>query len=171
MRFFTFISLSAFLLISCGCGGGVKAPEDLRNLCPVLITVKNGDQPMTGIQVVLLAKAGRGAYACTGVTGNDGVALIRSSRSSYTGKGAPAGTYAVVLSEPIDIPQELISQEADQDLPPAAQAEKSRKLKEYLSKNQLVPSVLTSVASPVELAVAEKTGATLTVDITQYKKK
>jgi len=169
MRILTLLSLSAFLLSCCGCGGGGgKVPDELRNLAPVSVTVKNGDQPMAGIQVILFAKSG-GAFACNGVTGTDGTAQIQSSRSSYTGKGAPAGIYTVVLSEPIEVPEELISQESDQNLPPTAQAEKSRKLNEFLSRNQKMPSALTTGASPIELTVADKTGATLTVDITQYK--
>ena len=169
MRLLSLLPLSVFLLSCCGCGDAVKAPAELKNLVPVSITVKNGDLPMGDIQVILFAKSG-GAFACNGVTGNNGVANIQSSRSSYTGNGVPPGTYTVVLSEPIEIPEELISQESDQNLPPAAQAEKSRKLNEFLSKNQIVPSALTTSASPIELTVANKTKATLTVDITQYKK-
>ena len=125
---------------------------------------------MANIQVVLLAKGGQGAYACTGKTDDKGVAQILSSRSSYTGKGVPAGTYTVLLSEPIAIPEDLQSTDADQDLPPAAQAEKSRKLNEFLNQNRVVPKELTTGASPLELTVADKTGTALTVDVAQYKK-
>ena len=171
MRTFSLLLFSAFLLTYCGCSGvGGQVPTELRNLVPASVTVTNGDQPMAGIQVVLLTKTG-GAYACNGVTDVNGMAQIQSSRSSYTRKGAPAGTYTVVLSESIEVPENLLSQESDQDLPPAAQAEKARKLEEFLSKNQVVPSALTTGASPIELVVAERTGATLTVDVTQYKKK
>ena len=168
MRILSLFTLSAFLLSCCGCGGA-KLPDELRNLSPVSITVKNGDQPMPGIQIVLFAKSG-GAFSCTGVTSSDGVAQIQTSRGSHTGKGAPAGTYSVSLSESIELPLELVSQESDQDLPPAAQAEKSRKMEEFLNKNRKVPAALTTPSSPVEVTVADKTGATLAVDIAQYKK-
>ena len=170
MRILSLLSLSVFLLSCCGCGGGGNVPAELRNLCPASVTVMNGDQPMADVQVILLAKAGQGAHACTGVTGNDGVAKIQASRGSYTGKGVPAGTYSVVLSESIDVPENLIAQESDQNLPPAAQAEKSRKLDEFLSKNRVVPVVLsTATTSPIELVVAKGQDATVMIDVAKHR--
>jgi len=147
----------------------VEVPAELRNLVPVSVTVKNGDQPIAGIQVILLAKTGQGAFACNGVTDANGMTQIQSSRGSYKGKGVPAGTYTVVLSEPIEVPEDLLSQESDQDLPPAAQAEKARKLDEFLRKNQLVPIVLTTVASPVEVTVVAKQNATVEIDVAKHQ--
>jgi len=124
---------------------------------------------MADIQVTLFAKAAQGAFACNGVTDANGTVQIKSSRGSYTGKGAPVGTYTVVLSEPIEVPEDLLSQESDQDLPPAAQAEKARKLDEFLKKNQLVPTVLTTVASPVEVTVVAKQNATVEIDVAKHR--
>jgi len=167
MRIFSLLSLSAFLLICCGCA---DVPEELRNLIPVSVTVKNGDQPVAGIQIILLAKASQGAFACNGVTDANGMTQIQSSRGSFTGKGVPAGTYTVVLSEPIEVPEDLLSQESDQDLSPAAQAEKARKLDEFLKKNQVVPTVLTiATTSPVEVTVAKGQNATVEIDVTKHR--
>ena len=169
MRILMLISLSAFLLTCCGCGGP-KIPDELRNLVPVSVTVMNGTQPMAGMMVTLSAKSGQGAYAVNGVTNTAGTEQIQTSRSSFTKKGAPAGTYSVVLAETIVLPAELEPQETDQDLPRAAQAEKSRKVEEFLRKNRLVPSALTtSGSSPVEVVVAQGQNVTLTIDITEYR--
>ena len=168
MRIVILISLSTFLLSCCGCG--TQVPEELRNLYPVTVTVMNGKQPMAGVLVTLSAKGGQGAYACNGVTGNDGVALIRSTRGSYTGSGVPAGTYAVVLNETIELPADLEPQETDQDLPSAVLAKKERELAEFLSKNRSVPSTLTTAgASPIEVVVAKGQNAIVAVDISEHR--
>jgi hypothetical protein len=109
-------------------------------------------------------------YACNGITDDKGVTQIQSTRGSFTRKGAPSGTYVVVLSEPIEVPAELLSQESDQDLPPAAQAEKVRKLDEFLKKNRIVPVVLmTASTSPVDLEVASGQHANVIIDVTKYR--
>jgi len=166
MRTFTILSLSTFLLF-CGCG--TQVPDELRNLVPTTVTVMNGEQPMANIRVTLLAKSSQGAYACNGITGNDGAAQIQSSRAAYVGNGVPAGTYSIVLSEPIEVPADLEPQEEDQNLSPAAQAEKTRKLNEFLNKNRVVPSALTVAGtSPIELIV-EKSEATLNIDVSKHR--
>jgi len=125
---------------------------------------------MAGIQVTLFAKGAQGAYACNGVTDASGVAQIQTTRGSHTRKGVPAGTYSVVLSESIEIPAELLSQEADQDLPPAAQAEKARRLDEFLSKNRMIPAALTvATTSPVEVLVGGGQEATIVVDVAEHR--
>jgi len=168
MRILIFISLSACLLICCGCGG-TQVPEELRDLYPATVTVMDGDQPMAGILVTLFAKSGHGAYACNGVTDGKGAAQIQSSRGSYTGKGVPAGTYSVVLSENIVLPADLEPQTSDEDLSPTAQAEKERKRNEFVSKNRLVPSVLTTASSPTELVVAKGKNATVEIDVAKHR--
>lgn len=168
MRSFTLLSLSALLLTCFGCGSGI--PDELRNLVPVTITVTNGSTPIPGILVRLSAKGGQGAYAVNAVTNESGTAEIQSSRSSFSGKGAPAGTYAVVLVENVSLPAELEPLETDQDLPPAQQAAKERKREIFLRKNQTLPPVLTaSGTSPLELVVAQGQDATLAVDVAVHR--
>ena len=125
---------------------------------------------MPEIMVTLRVKSGQGAYACNGVTDNSGAALIQSTRGSYTGKGVPAGTYLVVLSENITLPAELEPQTSDEDLPPAAQAEKERKRNEFVSKNRTVPATLTALrTSPVELEVTKGQQAAITIDVAKHR--
>ena len=131
----------------------------------------DGDRPVEGILVTLSAKGGQGAYACNGVADNKGVAQILSSRSSYTGKGVPVGTYAVVLSETIELPPELEPQENDQNLPMAAQIAKDRKIEAFLrSAKRSVPVVLTTAGtSPIELEVAKGQLATVIIDVAKHR--
>ena len=154
----------------CGCGG-TNVPEELRNLYPASVTVMDGGQPVAGILVTLSAKSSQGTFACNGVADDKGVARIQSTRGSYTRKGAPTGTYAVVLSETIELPPELEPQESDQDLPVAARLAKDRKAEEFIrSAERSVPVALTtSGTSPIELVVAKGQNATITVDVAAHR--
>ena len=166
-------ALSMFLLVTglllcAGCKRG-NVPEELKNLVPVTVTVTDGSQPLQGVTVRLGSKNPQGLFASVGITDANGVAQIESTRSSYTGKGAPAGTYSVVVSKPVDIPEDLQPQEEDQDDPAAAMA-KQAKRDAFLKQNQAIPVVLTqSATSPIELTVAEKTGATTEIDISKFR--
>lgn len=161
------LSLVSTLLLCCGCNTAV--PEELKNLAPVTITVTDNSQPLEGVAVALNSKGGAsGFFVCTGLTDAKGVAKIESSRNEHTRKGAPPGTYAVVLVKPVIVPPELEPQEEDQDNPAAAAA-RHAKLSAFLKENQSLPLVLTrSTSSPVELTVAEKSGATAEIDIAKY---
>ena len=167
------IIISAFLLVSLplgtGCGGG-NTPEELKNLVPVTITVTDGSQPVEGVAVSLNSKVEvKGFFVCTGVTDSRGVANIESTRSSQTRKGAPAGTYSVVLVKSVEIPEDLQPMEEDQ-INPAAAAAKQTKRDAFLKQNKVIPDKLTqSTSSPVELTVAEKSGATVEIDISKYR--
>jgi hypothetical protein len=131
----------------------------------------NGDQPIVGLLVTLTSKGNHGTYACNGVTNDRGMAEIRSSRGSFTGRGVPAGTYTVFLSETIELPPELVPQESDQDLPMAARMEKDRRAEQFMqAAERSVPAVLTTaVASPLELVVGRGQNATLTVDVAAHR--
>jgi hypothetical protein len=158
--------------ITCICGcGGVPAPDELKDLVPVSVTVTDGGTPLDNVAVTLSPKTGGGAWASCGITDAKGIAVIQTTRASYTGKGAPSGDYKVVLIKSVEFPADLQPQEIDQDLPPQAAAAKEAKRNDFLKKNRIIPEVLeTAAKSPVELTAAPKTGAVLTVDISQYKK-
>ncbi|MDR0608794.1 MAG: hypothetical protein LBG58_01665 [Planctomycetaceae bacterium] len=172
MRTYLLLSIlcTITILFSAGCGG-VPVPNELKNLYPVTITVTNGDQAMEEVAVSLSAKTSGGAWASRGVTNAQGVAVIQTSRASYTGKGVPAGEYKVALIKTVALPPELEPQETDQNLPPQAVAAKQAKQEAFYEKNRVIPKILgDSNTSPIELTVAEKNTTTLTIDIAQYKK-
>jgi hypothetical protein len=167
----TLLFCTLIILLFCvGCGGA-PVPDELKNLCPVTITVTDGNQAMEGVTVLLSAKTSGGAWASRGVTNAQGVAVIQTSRASYTGKGALAGDYKVALIKTIELPPELEPQEEDQNLSPQVVAAKEKKRNDFLEKNQIIPKILAdSNTSPIELTVTEKNNTTLTIDIAQYKK-
>ena len=164
------ILLMTFPLVCGGCGNS-QVPDELRNLYPATVTVKDGEQPITGLLVTLVSKDSHGAYACNGVTNGKGVAEIRSSRGSYTGKGVPSGTYTVVLLETIELPPELVPQESDQDLPQSARVAKDRKAEEFMqSAMRSVPAVLTATGtSPIDVSVTKKQGGTVVVNVAEHR--
>ena len=168
------ILLSTIILVSALCScvgcGGTKLPEELKNLAPVTVTVTDGSQPLKGIAVALNSKGNAsGFFVCSGSTDNQGVAKIVSTRSSYTGKGVPAGTYSIVLVKSVEIPEELQPKEEEQDNPAAAAARQA-KLNAFLKERQAIPAMLTQAASsPIELTVEVKTGATIEIDIAKYR--
>ena len=163
---FSFVS---GMLICAGCNQ-VKAPEELKNLVPVTVTVMDGSQPVEGVAVRLSGKNSQGAFACVGVTDAKGAAVMKSTSGSYTGKGVPAGTYSTVLVKTVELPPDLEPQEEDQNLPPTEAATKQAKRNEFLEKNQVIPKSLTvSSSSPIELTVAAGKGESLTVDLSQHR--
>ena len=164
----TMLLLVSALWFCVGCNQA-KAPEELKNLVPVTVTVTDGSQPVENVAVRLSAKGSQGAFACVGTTDAKGVAVIQSAKGSYTGKGVPSGTYTVVLVDSVEIPEDLQPQEEDQDNPATAAA-KQAKRDAFLKQNNVIPDKLTqSTSSPVELTVAEKTGATTEIDIAKYR--
>jgi hypothetical protein len=170
MRTFLLFYTLTMLLFFAGCGG-VPVPDELKNLCPVTITVTDGDQAMEGVAVALFAKTSGGAWASRGVTNTKGVAVIQTSRASYTGKGAPAGDYKITLIKTVDLPPDLEPTEEDQNLSPQAVAAKQAKQEAFYEKNRVIPKILEdSNTSPIELTVAEKDATILTINIAQYKK-
>jgi len=133
---------------------------------PVTVTVTDSGQPMSGIQVMLGSKSGLSLFACNGTTDSSGIAVIQSSRGTFTGKGAPAGTYAVALLEHFELPPDLEPQEGDSS---AVQSAKERKREEFYRQNRTIPIPLTSSAtSPIELTV-EKNRAAIEIDVSMHR--
>lgn len=84
--------LLSIVMISCvGCGGG----SDKLELYPVTGKVTKGGQPAEGIILTLFSKTG-GAPGLMAVSGADGTFEVAMGNGD---KGAPVGTYAVVLSD------------------------------------------------------------------------
>ena len=93
--------------------------------------------------------------------------------ASFEGKGVPPDTYQVVLSELIQIPQELQPTEADfmAGASPEVlreQADKAAKAEAFLAANRKLPAILCDAKSPLELTVSES-GGSLEIDVAQYR--
>jgi hypothetical protein len=169
MRLFLLLcSLTTLFCLGCN---RVPVPDELKDLCPVTITVTDNNLPMEDVLVSLSAKTSGGAWASRGVTDAKGFAVIQTSRASYSGTGVPAGDYKVTLAKTVNLPPDLVPEEKDQNLLPKEAAIKETKREDFLEKNRIIPKVLElSNTTPVELTVTPKTGATLTIDLSQYKK-
>ncbi|MDR0338356.1 MAG: Ig-like domain-containing protein [Planctomycetaceae bacterium] len=170
MRITLLFCTLTILLFCVGCND-VPVPDELKNLCPVTITVTDGDQAMEGVSVSLSAKTSGGAWASRGVTDAKGVAVIQTTRASYSGKGTPIGDYKVTLIKTVELPPELEPKEEDQNLTPQDAIAKQAKQEAFYEKNRIIPKILAdSKTSPIELTVAGKNATILTIDIAQYKK-
>ena len=95
MRTFLFLFMSTALLLA-GCDGGSDAgrPSDMPQLYPVSITITQGDQPLAGASVTLLAET-PSKFLSSATSNASGVATIRT----YGYDGAPAGDYTVLVTK------------------------------------------------------------------------
>jgi hypothetical protein len=82
--------------------------HELKDLCLVTMTVTDGQQAIEGVVVSLSAKTSRGAWASRGITNAKGIAVIQTSRASYTGKGASAGDYKVTFVKMVIFPLMIV---------------------------------------------------------------
>jgi len=81
-----------------GCTGNDGKPKDLPPLFPCEITVTQDEKPLAGATISLETSGGTNViYIPSGITDESGKAEI----STYGFKGAPAGTYKVVVRKTI----------------------------------------------------------------------
>lgn len=87
-------SLCAVFLLSCiGCGNSDSGPA----LYPTKGTIKKGPNPLSAVSVVLVPDDTNKGITVTAVSGDDGAFEFTTPQGK---KGAPAGSYKVVLSAP-----------------------------------------------------------------------
>jgi hypothetical protein len=159
-----------FLLLICvlfyGCG--VSKPPGLGTLYPVTITVTDKGQPLEGVLVSLANQELQTPRGCCALTNANGVAKIVTSIGTYTGDGAAAGSYRVVLSKSVPLPPELQVISGEMYLPEKEQNAHTVQRDAFLEKNRIIPKQFESKdSSPIALTVDGKNSATLTIDISK----
>ncbi|MBI1347972.1 hypothetical protein GC163_16985 [bacterium] len=96
-RSFAAFPLLGLTLISIlGCGGGDSGPT----LYPVTGKLTKGGQPFSGVTVTLSPTEGKGSVGLIATTKDDGTFDIITPQG---GRGAPEGTYRVVLSKTVEV--------------------------------------------------------------------
>ncbi|MGL6196506.1 MAG: hypothetical protein ACRC2T_16955 [Thermoguttaceae bacterium] len=156
-------------IIICLTGCGSKYPPDWPKTYPCQITVTKDGQPYEGVTIVLARTENHGSWAVSGITDSSGVAVIETSWTKASSKGAPEGTFQVTLSKSDPPAESSISREEYESIPydqraafMAAEAEKSR-------KNPLIPRALADPAkSEVEITVKSGETSTLAIEINEY---
>lgn len=169
MRFLTFFVFIAVIPFFIGCGP--KRPEGMPETVPCTVTVLEGGTPMAGVIVTLRNDTASSSLLIEGTTNSAGVAEISSTWGNYTAKGAPIGPAKVTLNKPFEIPPPTAS-EAEMELWTMEQSTKYLKEREeMIDKLRIIPKIVSVVSqSPLTVSVESGSGATLTVDINDYKK-
>ncbi|MCL2745064.1 MAG: Ig-like domain-containing protein [Planctomycetaceae bacterium] len=154
-----------YFLVILLCVAGCSGPNELAGLSPVTITVVNGDKPVPNVRV-LLSETGGGNHTWTssGTTDARGVAVISSLLHTTSKKGAKPGTYKVLLTHTVSLPEELKMTEAEAE--GTANPLLQEKRQEYIVKNTVVSQKFGDVEkTPAELTVKENIPAELIVDV------
>lgn len=97
MRIFSCTSFLSLILLGMFVGCGEKRPPGMPHLYPVSVTVVQEGTPVEGALVTLISEErDLAAWGPGGMTSSNGIASLVTN-SKY--KGAPAGTFKVVVSK------------------------------------------------------------------------
>ena len=145
-----FIIASVFFVVGCG---GANVPKDFPKTMPYTITVVDGGKPIEGV-IVRLSTTTSPNWTASGVTNASGVAELQTISGSYSRKGAPEGSYKVVMVKPLEVDPALLGP-VPEDLP--GQVVYNAKLKELQSKmTPEVPLVYSlDDTTPVSIEIAK----------------
>lgn len=140
------------LLTLIGCS---KRPKELPPTFPCKIVIMKDGVPQADCDISLRSETVSRLLSITGRTDSSGVAEIRTQCVDYTTKGAPLGTYKVLVDKHVELPEDLavatppIPIPNQQQGPPvisasvvakrAAELEKARGFSMQLSKEETTP--------------------------------
>lgn len=153
------LAFVAASVVAFGCGGP-KKPADLPELHPVKITVVQDGQPLEGATVTLAPNDASMRFVVGYKTDKSGVAEIRTQGEW---KGAPAGTYKVLISK-VDVKD--TSELGPPPTDPDAKKEYDAKLAELSgqSADTVDPKYGKANTTPEEIEVAAG-GVEKTIDV------
>jgi len=119
-HFATFSAFCAVCLFGLGCGGGDAGPT----LYPVTGKLTKGGQPFPGVSITLTPTEGKGSVGLIATSKDDGTFEVITPQG---GRGAPEGTYRVVLSKPVemDYSKPGAKPKASEDIPKKYQSAQS----------------------------------------------
>ena len=157
-----------FLLLICftGCQ---KKPAGFPDVYPCTVKVTNDGKAMSRITVHLNRQGGQGAWTAMGETNGSGVATIKTTWADFTAAGVPEGTYKVILTEKLNIPDDGLTPGEMMALEGKALEEYHKKREEEKSRVRTLPKIVNlSSTTPLTLEVTTGKGGELTVDIKDY---
>ncbi|MDR3110953.1 MAG: Ig-like domain-containing protein [Planctomycetaceae bacterium] len=164
-QFFVFHFVLCCSLVFVGCN---NKPTGFPDVFPCTVTVKDGERPVCDATVKLIYDS-QGSITVTGVTDQSGIAQMKSIFASYEVKGVPAGDARVIIIEGTVVPETKTDAEKRAMSPEEAEAYKQERAKKMDAMPREVPEVLENAqTTPIRISV-EKSGTTLTVDISKYK--
>ena len=147
-----------------------KYPPDWPKTYPCTITVTKGGEPYKDVTVLLARTANHGSWAVSGLTDSSGDAVIETSWTKASTKGAPEGTFTVTLSvatPPIEIsiPQEQLEAMPYDRRTAFIEAETAKQRQ----KSMLPPALADPARAKVQIEVQPGTPATLTIEVDDYR--
>ncbi|MDR1492579.1 MAG: hypothetical protein LBT05_07645 [Planctomycetaceae bacterium] len=166
------------ILILAGCLASLSfgcsdAPKGFPKVVPCKVIVMQGTKPLHEVDVTLLPSSPRNSTMFFGKTDPSGNCQVATTFANYRKNGVPEGTYKVVLDKRPEL--ELTQTEEHACCADAHsmsrdslkwQAEIQKQRKKY---PKIIPDVLTqSSSTPLTLDVS-RNGATLAVNLDEYK--
>lgn len=150
-----------------------KFPANWPKIYPCKIQVVQNGVPIAGVDVTLIRVSDHGSWAVSGRTDQNGNAEIETSWTKAGQKGAPEGTFKVVLFKPLEPEVDSTPPERLEKMNYAQRKahednlfEKSRK-----RKPALPPIFSDGATTPVQIEVGPEQPADFSIDLDEYAKK
>jgi len=153
------IIFSVILGLFCSGCGGAGAPDGFPALCPLIIVVQNGGQPVEQVGFQLIPENASVTWGIAGQTGSSGEGTVMTSQGTYSARGCPEGKFTVFLSEPTRLTGLELTEEASRKLSQEESDAHAAKLAEA-RRNQpkIIPAAFSPSASePVTVDVTKDT--------------
>ena len=163
-------SIALLLVFICLAGCGSKYPPDWPKTYPCTVTVTKGGQPYEGVSILMSRTENHGSWAVAGLTDASGVAVIETSWTKASVKGAPEGTFKVTASKAAPPAESSMSREEYEAMP---YDKRTAVLAQEAAKSRNNPLIPRSLADPgkTQLLFTVEPGkpAALTIEVDNYK--
>jgi len=168
------------LFVFNSCGGPAK-PEGFPTLVrPVTVKVHKDGEPLSDVMVILHPKDSSLSFVISGQTKADGVAILQTSRNTYTRPGSPVGTFHVQLVEKVSVDMSDWKWEGSpprsprgvlmDDMPqPVSQQRRDAEDEEYTKRvnaARRIPIDMANPDSPLEIDISASVAAEF--DVSKY---
>ena len=164
-KYFMLFLLITALVFSVSC---TKVPDGMPKTYPCTIKVIKDSSPVDGANIVLYPENPVADLVSSGVTDTSGNAKIVSLYKNYQAKGAPEGSYKVVITklpfqEHTKTPQEIALMSPGDQI-----AYEKEFLKKRDALPKIVPDPLTKVVDTPLTVDVTSSGSVLEVDLSKY---
>ena len=168
MKATRWIIFSVVLGLFSGCGGE-QAPSQFPALCPLVIVVQNGGQPVDQVGFQLIPENASVSWGVAGQTGSSGEGTVLTSQGTYSSKGCPEGKFTVVMSEPPLLTGLELSEEESRRLSQEESDAHAAKLAEARrNRPKIIPAAFGSSSSkPVTVDVTKETKK-IVLELSEY---
>ena len=151
----SFYVLATILLVGCDS----RTPQGIPDLYPTKVVILNGDKVVKNANVFLVAQEGTpsGSWSISGVTDDQGSAIIETSQGDWKKQGVPEGSYSIYITKlsHIEEPEIPADMETNEEAKSAYFAERLKRLEEA---GKEIPKSLTS-ATPSGSELVDTTSA------------